>query len=284
MNFCSVPYEADYGMYADSKMKSVPQYPLSMSPGQGQGQSMAMQPLNPPQMNLQMQMPMSGGSQMSSYPMQSMPLGMMPAGNQMTPMSTMTTQLPIGAVTPLSSMTMMPMMGNPMGAIDAPGINAVLPDLQPMTSMSQMGQPMQQYGQSGSTTQMHQGRLTGGGNGGGMAASCPSSPSHPGNWSSTPNSSQMMTNGNMWQYSQPIQSHQAQYPQQHHYQQQQSHHHQQQQQVNRMKPSYDMAPSGMYRELRNGLNTPSMHESPKCGKGNQSFNCGKSVSKVPHWR
>jgi len=144
-------------------------------------------------------------------------------------------------------------MGNPMGAIDAPGINAVLPDLQPMTSMGQMGQPMQQYGQSGSTTQMHQGRLTGGGNGGGMAASCPSSPSHPGNWSSTPNSGQMMTNGNMWQYSQPIQNHQAQYPQQHHYQQQQSHHHQQQQQVNRMKPSYDMAPSGMYRELRNGL-------------------------------
>ncbi|KAH8358033.1 hypothetical protein KR084_000128 [Drosophila pseudotakahashii] len=272
MNFCSVPYEADYGMYADSKMKSVPQYPLSMSSGQqGQGQSMAMQPLNPPQMNLQMQMPMSSATQMSSYPMQGMPLNMMPAGNQMTPMSTMTTQLPIGAVTPLSSMTMMPMMGNPMGAIDAPGINAVLPDLQPMTSMGQM-QPMQQYGQSGSTTQMHQGRLTGGGNGG-LAASCPSSPSHPGSWNSSASS---MANGNMWQYSQPLQSHQPQYhqqQQQHHFQQQPSH--QQQQQVNRMKPSYDMAPSGMYRELRNGLNTPSMHESPKYGKSNQSFNCGE---------
>ncbi|XP_017077620.2 protein similar [Drosophila eugracilis] len=282
MNFCSVPYEADYGMYADSKMKSVPQYPLSMSPGQGQGQSLAMQPLNPPQMNLQMQMPMSSAAQMSSFPIQGMPMGMIPAGNQMTAMSTTTTQLPLGAVTPLSSMTMMPMMGNPMGAIDAPGINAVLPDLQPMTSMGQM-QPMQQFNQSPSATQMHQGRLTGGGNG--MSATCPSSPSHAGGWSTSPNANQMMTNGNMWPYSQVIQNSQPQYH--HHHQQQQpqqQHHYQQQQQVTRMKPSYEMSPSGMYRDIRNGLNTPSMHESAKNGKGNQSFNCGKSVGKVPHWR
>ncbi|XP_016971072.2 transcription activator MSS11 [Drosophila rhopaloa] len=279
MNFCSVPYEADYGMYADSKMKSVPQYPLSMSPGQGQGQSMSVQPLNPPQMNLQMQMPMQSAPQMTSYPVQGMPLGMMPAGNGMTPMSTMTSQLPIGAVTPLSSMTMMPMMGNPMGAIDAPGINAVIPDLQPMTSMGQM-QPLQQYQQSGSTTQMHQGRLTGGASGA-MVGSCPSSPSHSGSWNPSPSS--MMTNGNMWQYSQPMQSHQPQYQQQQHFQPQQQHHQQHHQQGNRMKSSYELPPS-MYRDVRNGLNTPSMHESPKYGKSNQSFNCGKSVSKVPHWR
>eukprot|EP00099_Drosophila_melanogaster_P020322 NP_611774.1 uncharacterized protein Dmel_CG3124, isoform A [Drosophila melanogaster] len=283
MNFCSVPYEADYGMYADSKMKSVPQYPLSMGVGQGQGQSMAMQPLNPPQMNLQMQMPVCQ-SGASSYPMQGMPLGMMQGGNQMTPMSTMSTQLPIGAVTPLSSMTMMPMMGNPMGAIDAPGINAVLPDLQPMTSMGQM-QPLQQYNPSGSTTQMHQGRLTGGCNAV-MSAPCPSSPSQAGGWSSGPSPNQMMNSSNMWQYSQPMQSHQPQYHQQHQQQQQQQQQHYQQpsqghQQVNRMKTSYD-AP--MYRDMRNGLNAPSIHDSSKYSKGNQSFNCGKAVSKVPHWR
>ncbi|XP_043643545.1 uncharacterized protein LOC122613432 [Drosophila teissieri] len=272
MNFCSVPYEADYGMYADSKMKSVPQYPLGMGASQGQGQSMAMQPLNPPQMNLQMQMPVCQ-SGASSYPMQGMPLGMMQGGNQMTPMSTMSTQLPIGAVTPLNSMTMMPMMGNPMGAIDAPGINAVLPDLQPMSSMSSMGQmqPLQQYTPTGSSTQMHQGRLTGGCSTG-MAAACPSSPTNPGNWSSSPSANQM------WQYSQPMQSHQPQYQQLPHFQQQQS---PSQQQVSRMKPSYD-AP--MYRDMRNGLNTPSMHDSSKYSKGNQSFNCGKAVTKVPHWR
>ncbi|XP_017054420.1 transcription activator MSS11 [Drosophila ficusphila] len=277
MNFCSVPYEADYSMYADSKMKNVPQYPMGMNPGQGQ--SMSMQPLNPPQMNLQMQMPMSSAPQMSSYPMQGMPLNMMSAGNQMTPMSTTTSQLPIGAVTPLSSMTMMPMMGNPMGAIDAPGMNAVIPDLQPMSAMGQMP-PMQQYNNSGSTTQMHQGRLTGGGNGG---MTCPSSPSHPGNWNSGSNNNQLMSNGNMWQYSQPMQSHQPQY----HQQQQQQHHFQHQnhqQQGNRMKSSYDMPSSTMYRDVRNGLNTPSGNEYSKCGKSNQSFNCGKSVSKAPHWR
>ncbi|XP_039483496.1 uncharacterized protein LOC120446546 [Drosophila santomea] len=274
MNFCSVPYEADYGMYADSKMKSVPQYPLAMGASQGQGQSMAMQPLNPPQMNLQMQMPVCQ-SGASSYPMQGMPLGMMQGGNQMTPMSTMSTQLPIGAVTPLNSMTMMPMMGNPMGAIDAPGINAVLPDLQPMSSMSQM-QPLQQYNPTGSSTQMHQGRLTGGCSTG-MAAACPSSPTNTGNWSSSPSSNQM-SNANMWQYSQPMQSHQPQYQQLQHFQQQQSPSHQQ---VSRMKPSYD-AP--MYRDMRNGLNTPSMHDSSKYSKGNQSFNCGKALTKVPHWR
>ncbi|XP_041565871.1 G-box-binding factor isoform X2 [Drosophila elegans] len=260
MNFCSVPYEADYGMYADSKMKSVPQYPLSMSPGQGQGQSMSMQPLNPPQMNLQMQMPMPAAPPMSSYPMQSMPLAMMPSGNAMTPMSTMTSQLPIGAVTPLNSMTMMPMMGNPMGAIDAPGINAVIPDLQSMTtSMGQM-QPLQQYNQSGSATPMHQGRLTGGASGG-MVGSCPSSPSHPGSWNSGPNSSQMMNNGNVWQYSQPMQNHQPQYHQQQQqhqqYQQQQpQHHHQHHQQGSRTKASYEVPPSSMYRDVRNGLNNP----------------------------
>ncbi|XP_026836259.1 mediator of RNA polymerase II transcription subunit 15 isoform X2 [Drosophila erecta] len=249
MNFCSVPYEADYGMYADSKMKSVPQYPISMGASPGQGQSLAMQPLNPPQMNLQMQMPMSQ-SGAASYPMQGMPLGMMQGGNQMTPMSTMSTQLPIGAVTPLNSMTMMPMMGNPMGAIDAPGINAVLPDLQPMSSMGQMQalQPLQQYNPTGSTTQMHQGRLAGGCSTG-MAAPCPSSPTNPGSWSSSPSSNQMMTNANMWQYSQPMQGHQPQYQQLQHFQQQ----NQSQPQVSRMKPSYD-AP--IYRDMRNGLNNP----------------------------
>ncbi|KAH8401127.1 hypothetical protein KR009_003168 [Drosophila setifemur] len=258
MNFCSVPYEADYGMYADSKMKSVPQFPMTMNPGQGQ--AMSMQPLNPPQMNLQMPMQAMGAPQMTSFPLQSMPLGMMPSANGMTPLSMSTSNLPIGAVTPLSSMTMMPM--NSMGSIDAPGVNAVIPDLQSMSSLGHM-QALQQFNQqSPSSTQMHQGRLTGGDAG---MPSCPSSPSQSGNWSSSgmPNSSQMMANAGMWQFAQPSQS---QYPQQQqpqyqhqyqqHHQQQQLHHHQQQasQQGHRMKNPYDMANNTInYRELRNGL-------------------------------
>lgn len=315
MNFCSVPYEADYGMYADGKMKNMSQYPtMTMNPGQGQ----AVQPLNPPSMNLQMS-GMASPQQMPSYPMAGMPG--MPLG--MTPMSTMS-QLPIGAVTPLSSMTMMPMnLGNPMGSIDAPGMNAVIPDLQPMSSMgqmnqmgqmgnqvaqmgnqmAQMGQPMQhmqQYPSSGSMNQMHHGRLTGGAS---SMGSAPTSPSQ-GNWNQggmSASSPQVMSNGGMWQYGhymqQPQQS--QQYGQQgahHHHNQQQQH--QQPQQVQHQSPhmqhqqpqsprmkSYEMASNHMsfQRELRNGLNSPSMNDS-KYSKGNHSFNCGKSVSKVPHWR
>lgn len=323
MNFCSVPYEADYGMYADGKLKNMSQFPaMGMNPGQGH----AGQPLNPPSMNLQMP-GMAPPQQMPSYPMPGMPLGM--------PMSTMSSQLPIGAVTPLSSMTMMPMnLGNPMGSIDAPGMNAVIPDLQPMSSMGQvnqmgqmgnqvaqmgnqmgqMGQPMQQYHNSGHMSQMHQGRLTGGAS---PMSSVQSSPSQAGNWNQggMPASSPQMSNGGMWQYGhymqQPQQSqqyghqgaHHHHHNQQQHQQHQQSqqvqhqaaphlqhqHHqqqqHQQQQQNPRMKSSYEMASNNMsfQRELRNGLNSPSMNDS-KYSKSNQSFNCGKSVSKVPHWR
>lgn len=134
-------------------------------------------------------------------------------------------QLPPGAITPLSSTTMMPVMGG----IDGGGMNVVVPDLQPLSAMSGIGQQQAQMG-----------RLSGGGSAGGN------------NWMGYGNT--MYNNAGMLYNSQSMA--QPQYPQQYQQQQyqqqqdQQQQEQQQQQQNMRMKSSYDQ--SG-YREARNGL-------------------------------
>ncbi|EDW73678.2 uncharacterized protein Dwil_GK19584 [Drosophila willistoni] len=269
MNFCSVPYEADFGGVDANKGMM----PMGMQNGpMGNAGGMAPMPMGP-QMNLntQMQMPpMTTGAPMSfplhqgmnggGMPMQSLPMGMLPQGAASMPMST---QLPFGSVTPLNSMTMMPMAG----AIDAPGMNAVIPDLQSMSA----GGMAPQMGQMNQYNQMHQGRLMGG-----SVANAPSS------WNSGNNQSshQMWGNnypqsgnfGNNMPYQQPMQPPQCPSPSP-----------QQMQQHQRMKNQYDSM--NYNRDMRNGLNSPSMHDSMKFSKaGNNQYNSSKNGKMATHWR
>ncbi|KAH8355236.1 hypothetical protein KR093_009395, partial [Drosophila rubida] len=238
MNYYSVPYESEYSEDGANKMGGMaPTFGQSQRPVAPAAASMPMMamPSAPSGMSLsQLQMPMGGMPQMGgmpmassmsamSYPMPGQPLmqpqqmGMMQpmqspghqGGHQMSmsPVSMPTmSQIPPGAVTPLNSTTMMPVMGG----IDGGGMNVVVPDLQPLSAMSPMPQ-MQHHHQQQPQQQQHQhqphsGRLAGGG-----AAS---------NWmnyANAANTSQMMP-GNAWNYSQsygsmPQQQHQHQ-PQQ----------------------------------------------------------------------
>ncbi|KAH8298525.1 hypothetical protein KR044_009490 [Drosophila immigrans] len=250
MNYYPMPYESDYSDDG-SKMGG-----MAQQFGQAQRQPampMMSMPASPAMNMNQMQMPMGNVPQMSqmpmssinamSYPMQGQPImqpqqmGMMPAmpsmpqgqlgSQQMTmsmPVSMPTmSQIPPGAATPLNSTTMMPVMGG----IDGGGLNVVVPDLQPLSSMAQMGannqMPQMQQQQLG-------GRLQGGSSAG--AANWM-------NYGNAGNGSQMMPS-NQWNYTQSYPNMQANMPQQ--------------QQQQRMKSAYDYATtSSNYREARNGL-------------------------------
>ncbi|XP_068146492.1 protein pygopus [Drosophila tropicalis] len=267
MNFCSVPYEADFGGVDANKGMM----PMGMQNGpMGNAGGMAPMPMGP-QMNLntQMQMPpMTTAAPMSfplhqginggGMPMQSLPMGMMPQGAASMPMST---QLPYGSVTPLSSMTMMPMAG----AIDAPGMNAVIPDLQSMSA----GGMAPQMGQMNQYNQMHQGRLMGGSVANTPASwnSCNNQPSNQ-MWGNFPQSGNF---GNNMHYQHQMQQQQSQSPSP-----------QQMQQHQRMKNQYDSM--NYNRDMRNGLNSP-MQDSMKFSKaaGNQ-YNCSKNGKMATHWR
>lgn len=194
-------------------------YPLQGSMIQLPARAMQLQgmPAMPTMQAMQAMQPMQ--------PMQSMQQAQ-PSQMGMSQVSMPTvSQLPPGAITPLSSTTMMPVMGG----IDGGGMNVVVPDLQPLSAMSGMSQQ-----------QPHMGRLAGGGTAGGN------------NWMGYGNS--MYNNAGMWNNAQSMA--QPQYQQQYHqqqqqYQQQQEQQQQEQQQQHmRMKSSYDQ--SG-YREARNGL-------------------------------
>ncbi|XP_034108696.1 neurogenic protein mastermind [Drosophila albomicans] len=287
MNYYQMPYESDYSDDGTNKMggmaqtfgqtqrpSSMPMMSMPTAPGMNLNQ-MQMPIGSMPQMS---QMPMSSMTAMS-YPMPGQPImqpqqmGMMPSmaqggGHQgshmtMSPLSMPTmSQIPPGAVTPLTSTTMMPVMGG----IDGAGMNVVVPDLQPLSSMAQMGtnnqmspmSPMPQIPQM-QQQQQHGGRLTGGSSAGTA------------NWMSygnAANGSQMMP-GNMWNYTQNYPNMQSSVPQQQ----------QQQPQQHRMKSQYDYATnSSSYREARNGLNSPSMHDSMRLSRN------GNDGKKVPHWR
>lgn len=225
--------------------------PVNM-PGGGAGMPLNQMQMQAPLGNLQ-QMAMPAGGQMSypiqgsmiQLPAQAMQMQGMPALQAlqaMQPMQAMqqpshqmamsqvsmptVSQLPPGAVTPLNSTTMMPVMGG----IDAGNMNVVVPDLQPLSAMAGMSGMAQQHAQIP--------RQAGGSNAGGT------------NWVGY--GQYMGNNAGMWNNAQTMA--QPQYQQVYQQQQEQQQYHQQQQEQQqqhmRMKSPYD--PSG-YKEARNGL-------------------------------
>lgn len=193
-------------------------YPMQGSMIQLPAQAMQVQGM-PSMPQMQAMQPMQ-----SMQPMQTIQ-SMQPVHSNQMAMSQVSmptvSQLPPGAVTPLSSTTMMPVMGG----IDAGSMNVVVPDLQPLSAMAGMSGMAQQQPQMA--------RLAGGSNAGGS------------NWVGY--GQFMGNNAGMWNNSQSMAQPQYQQQYQQHQDQQQE---QQQQQHMRMKSPYD--PSG-YKETRNGL-------------------------------
>ncbi|EDV98328.1 GH23051 [Drosophila grimshawi] len=260
----NIPYEANYndemmgmqqmGMQGASQGLMPMNMPMSMPAPTGMPPNQMQLPMGN---NMAPMMPMPAGGQMCAQPMQrtmmqSQPMAMMPAMQAMQGMPQMQptqtnqvsmsmSQLPPGAVTPLSSVSVMPLMGGGAGAIDGGGMNVVVPGLQPMSAMTS------QLNANNQGQHMHHGRMAGGDSADGQS-----------NWNAA---NQMMPN-NMWNYAQVYPNVQQQ-PQQQHHQQQQFFQHlqqqemqnQQQQQQQRMKSNYNYGGNNNnYREAaRNGL-------------------------------
>ncbi|XP_064536001.1 uncharacterized protein LOC135426688 [Drosophila montana] len=287
MNYNNIPYEANYSDdMAGMHQMSMPAGSMPMTMPMGMPMNMPVAGMN--QMQLPMgnmppiSMPMTTAGQMS-YPMQrammqSQPMNMLQQA-QANQLAMSMSQLPPGAVTPLNSVSVMPVMGGG-GGIDGGGMNVVVPDLQPLSAMSQMNPNTQM-------PHMHQGRMTGGSSAGNT------------NWMQGGNATQMMPN-NMWNYAQSYQNMQQQHQQaqqqqqqqqqqqlqqqqlqqQHQQHQQQQEQHQQHNHQQRMKSHYDYSNANNYRETRNGLNSPSMHDALRLRSSSGCI----SGKKVPQWR